>query len=246
MTTDTLLQAHCLSGGYRKGMEILHDVSLTVMGGEAVGVVGLNGSGKSTLGKALIGALPYFSGDISLTWEQRDGIIVTERIDGMSTMEIARRGMVMMQQGGSVFRNLSVRDNIRLAFDREGVSKTKDLLYSMIPLLSDPRKAGVMADRLSGGERQALSLAMVLSGGPGVVILDEPSAGLSPADVNSTFSLLSALRGELGMSIILIEQNITRAVGFCDRCILLESGRVVSEYCDKDIHQIEDKLFNNY
>ena len=156
--------------------------------------------------------------------------------------------MVMMPQGGGVFGDLSVRENIRLAFGRNNDPVFRNRLFSLIPLLSDPKKAHLTADRLSGGERQSLSLAMALASNPRLVILDEPSAGLSPADVDLTFRLLKTIKEETGTTIILIEQNIVRATGFCDRVLVLEAGRIVHEARrdgrDIDIKKIESLMFN--
>ena len=234
--TNPLLQLTNVSGGYKKGEKILHDICLTVSKGEAVGIIGLNGSGKSTLGKAMMNLLPYRSGDITFDGKLRNR---------QKTFELSRSGMTMMKQGGIVFENLTVRENIHLAFERNKDAADKEHLFSMIPILEDQSKANLMANRLSGGERQALSLAMTLASSPQLVILDEPSAGLSPMDVESTFLLLQRIRDEFGTAIVLIEQNITRAVSFCDRCILLESGRAISEHCDKNIKTIEKQLFKN-
>ena len=231
-----MLQLTHLSGGYKKGMDVIHDICLTMSAGEAVGIVGLNGSGKSTLGKAIMNLLPYRSGDIAFAGEL---------MNGRKSSEISRDGIGMMQQGGTVFRTLSVQENIRLAFERNEDSTHRERLIAMIPLLTDSKKANLRADKLSGGERQALSLAMTLAGNPKLVILDEPSAGLAPLDVLSTFRLLTTVREVLGTSIILIEQNFTRAVEFCDRILLLESGRVISEHRDKNIQEIEKQLFKN-
>lgn len=231
-----LLQLTGVSGGYKKGVDVLHGVCLTMSEGEAVGIIGLNGSGKSTLGKAMMNLLPYRSGDIAF---------MGELLNARRTLEISRGGMVMMKQGGSVFRNLTVRENIRLAFERNRDPDFREQLSAMVRILSDPAKAPLTADRLSGGERQALSLAMTLAGRPRLVILDEPSAGLSPADQESTFQMLQKVRDTFGVAIILIEQNIAGAVDFCDRSLLLESGQVIAEHRDKDIKTIEKQLFKN-
>jgi ABC-type branched-subunit amino acid transport system ATPase component len=235
-----------LSGDYKRiawREEALLDVShQPVFMGEAMGIVGVNGSGKSTFGKALMNMLPYRMASISL----RETDSVSARIDGLKTHELSRRGIAMMPQGGAVFRNLTVRDNLRIAFARNTDTSYKEELFSMIPILSDPGKEHLMADRLSGGERQALSLAMTLACKPKLVILDEPSAGLSPADVESTFGLLGMIKEAFGTTIILIEQNINRAVAFCDRVLVMEAGRVVfqARRGESSSREIERIMFN--
>lgn len=229
-----LLQITHLSAGYKRGVDILHDICMTVSEGEAIGIIGLNGSGKSTLGRSIMNSLPFCSGDIDF---------MGELINKQKTHEISRKGIARMVQGGSVFGSMTVRDNISLAFERSNDNAFTRQLFAMIPLLSDTKKSHLMADRLSGGERQALSLAMTLACNPKLVILDEPSAGLSPADTSSIFCLLETIRESFGTTIMLIEQNITRAVEFCDRSLLLESGRIISEQRGKNIQEIEKQLF---
>ena len=234
---DSLLEVRNLTGGYKRGVDVLQGISLSVSRGEALGVIGLNGSGKSTLGRALMNLLPFRSGEVFF-----DGASV----GGMSTHELCRRGLTMMHQGGAVFPNLSVWENLRLAGGGHGPLATEGLA-SLIPLLSSPRTRlkRMMADKLSGGERHQLALAMALLTNPKLVILDEPSAGLSPAAVDSMYQLLSDIRKSLGTSIILIEQNITRALAFCDRCVLMEGGKLFSDLDGLSLEEIEPKLFKN-
>ncbi len=226
--TDTLLEISHLSGGYKKGIEILQDINLTVSRGEFVAIIGLNGSGKSTLGKALMNLLPYRSGSISF-----DG----EPVEMKKTHELSRLGIKMMHQGGIVFPNLSVSENMRLAFGRK---------TSPVPIPSGSKEQFVrhLSGALSGGERQNLAFDMALANNPRLVILDEPSAGLSPAALDLFYHKMGFLR-EQGISVILIEQNITRAIKSCDRSFLMESGRLVSELTGKSIKEIETILFKN-
>ena len=237
---STLLEIKGLYGGYEKDVNILQGIDLTVAVGEAVGIIGLNGSGKSTLGKAVMNLIPYRSGSIVF-----DG----QPIEGLSTHELAQLGIAMMHQGGVVFPNLSVWQNLQLALG--SVSRTAEAqnfvsLQSVIPLLQKPRKElmRTMADKLSGGQRHELALAMTLSRRPKFVILDEPSAGLSPKAVEEMYGMLGEIRKELGATVLLIEQNVTRAVGFCERCVMLGMGRIVEEYTNKKIVEIENRLFN--
>lgn len=235
--TETLLEVRNLFGGYKRGVDVLHDLSFSVSGGEALGMIGLNGSGKSTLGRALMNLLPYRSGEVFF-----DGTSVNCK----STHELCREGLTMMHQGGAVFPNLSVWENLRLASGQQNPIVT-ERIESLIPLLSRPRTQlrRMMADKLSEGERHQLALAMALSANPKLVILDEPSAGLSPSAVDSMYKLLSEITKSLGTSIILIEQNITRAVAFCDRCVLMEGGRLFSDLDNLSLEEIETKLFKN-
>ena len=236
-----LLKLSGLKGGYKKGVDILLGIDMAVNEGEAVGIIGLNGSGKSTLGKAIMNMLPFREGEVFFD---------NERITTLITCEISRRGIGIMQQGGLVFPSLSAWENLQLAkqsfeastgFWKERYSQLKDI----IPLLQLPERElrHAMSDRLSGGQKHQLSLAMTLSTCPQLVILDEPSAGLSPIAINDMYSILHAIRECFGVSIVLIEQNILKAVDFCDRCLLLQQGLVHKEIKRHDLQAINDIIF---
>lgn len=236
-----------LSGGYKEGVNILHDISMEVQQGEAIGIIGLNGSGKSTFGKALMGMIPYRWGVIEF-----DG----EDVTGFSTTELAHRGISIMQQGGRVFCNLSVWDNLQLAAQGKAgqrsivncqFSTVNSQLAEIIPLLQRPKKElqHLMADKLSGGQKHQLSLAMTLATNPRLVILDEPSAGLSPIAVEEMYQMLRAVKERLGVTIILIEQNIAKAVEFCERSLIMKMGQLSMQQSNNDIHDIEISIFNS-
>ena len=237
---NTLLKINNLCGGYTKGIDILRGIDMDVRQGEAVGIIGLNGSGKSTLGKAILNMLPYRSGTV--TFEDSD-------VTTLRTYELSRRGLAIMQQGGRVFRTLSVWDNLMLAAqaDTNSSAEKRAKLREIIPFLHVPRHElqRMMADKLSGGQQHQLSLAMTLATGPRLVVLDEPSAGLSPKSVDEMYTILRACREELGLTIILIEQNIARAVDFCDRSLLLQQGVVEETLEDKEkIQTVKELMFN--
>lgn len=232
-----ILEIRDLSCGYQKGINVLHDISLSINKGEAVGVIGLNGSGKSTLGKALMNLLPFRSGSI---------LYKGQETGGKCTNELSEMGMAIMLQGGVVFQNLSVADNLIFAKGKGLDLAYMEQLKELIPLLSDSRKQNLIADRLSGGERLQLALAMTLFRKPELIILDEPSAGLSPTSLDAAYTLLTKMRGLFGTSIILIEQNVSRAHSFCERTLVLEAGRIIYEADrnDADMLRIESLLFN--
>lgn len=224
-----ILEAHKITGGYKKGVNILRGINLTVEDGEAVGIIGLNGSGKSTLGKSLMNMLPFRNGEFLFNGKD---------ISRLSVSEIAQNGICMMLQGGKVFDCLSVSDNLQLA------GKANDELMDIIPLLRMDN-GHRMADQLSGGQRHQLALAMTLLLRPRLLILDEPSAGLSPKAVDDMYKILTDVKQRLGVSIILIEQNISKAVSFCDRCLLMTQGQIDREFKNQDIKEIEEIMFNN-
>jgi ABC-type branched-subunit amino acid transport system ATPase component len=160
--------------------------------------------------------------------------------------------MALMHQGGAVFPNLSVWQNLQLALG--SVSRTAETqnfvsLQSVIPLLQKPRKElmRTMADKLSGGQRHELALAMTLSRRPKLVILDEPSAGLSPKAVEEMYGMLGEIRKELGITVLLIEQNVSHAVSFCSRCLLLNHGMFSKEFVGDNLglKEIESVMFKN-
>lgn len=255
---SVLLEIKDLWGGYQEGVDILRGITMEVQQGEAVGIIGLNGSGKSTFGKAIMGMVPYRRGSI---------VFEGEDITGLKTHELAHRGISIMQQGGRVFPTLSVWDNLQLAAQANKNSQLSTLLPAsqalstserksnpaknsqlaeIIPLLQRPKHElqRLMADKLSGGQKHQLSLAMTLATHPRLVILDEPSAGLSPIAVEEMYTMLRAVREKLGVSIILIEQNIAKAEEFCSRIILLQQGFFAKIFTDENLLLIKKTMFN--
>ena len=235
---SALLNINDLWGGYTEGVDILRGISMEVQQGEAVGIIGLNGSGKSTFGKAIMNMIPIRRGEILF-----DG----EDITALSTSQLAHRGISIMQQGGRVFPNLSVWDNLQLAAQASNsqFSILNSQLAELVPLLKRPRNElqHLMADKLSGGQKHQLSLAMTIATNPRLVILDEPSAGLSPKAVEEMYQMLRDVRSKLNVTIILIEQNIAKAIEFCDRNQIISSG-VIKEHNIKDLYECKSLIFN--
>lgn len=235
---NELLSITNLWGGYQEGVDVLRGITMEVRQGECIGIIGLNGSGKSTLGKAIMNMIPCRSG--SIVFEGKD-------ITDLKTHELFHRGIAIMQQGGRVFPTLSIWDNLQLAASNSQSSVHYSQLEEIIPLLQRPKKElqYLMADKLSGGQKHQLSLAMTLAAQPRLVILDEPSAGLSPKAVEEMYTMLRAAREKLSISIILIEQNIAKAVDFSDYSFLLQMG-VVAERISSggDAHSLKELLFN--
>lgn len=235
-----ILKINNLWGGYQEGVDILRGISLEVQQGEAVGIIGLNGSGKSTFGKAIMNMIPFRKGEIFFEGED---------ITLLTTSQLSHRGISIMQQGGKVFGNLSVWENLQLAAKGNKVQSliSKVQLAELIPLLQRPKKElqHLMADKLSGGQKHQLSLAMTLASSPRLIILDEPSAGLSPKAVEEMYEILQTIRDLLGVTIILIEQNISRALSYCERSLLMEMGDFSSQIESSDFNKIEELLFKN-
>lgn len=232
-----VLEIKKLRGGYIPQLEILQGLDLMLEKGDVVGIIGLNGCGKSTLGKAVMNMIPIRKGEIFYEGED---------VAGLSTTMLARKGISLMQQGGQVFTTMSVWDNLQLAFGKSPDAEYMAELKKIVPLLALPENElkRKMADKLSGGQRHQLALAMTLASRPKLVILDEPSAGLSPRAVEEMYGILGKLRSELGLTILLIEQNIARALEFCSRSYLLVQGKIAHEFKDDDILEVEKIMFN--
>lgn len=243
-----ILKINNLWGGYKEGIDILRGISMEVQQGEAVGIIGLNGSGKSTFGKAIMNMIPFRKGEIFFEGED---------ITSLTTSQLSHRGIAIMQQGGKVFPNLSVWDNLQMAVqscDGQWSSQRHTLSEKMvngqfaelIPLLQRPKKElqHLMADKLSGGQKHQLSLAMTLATNPRLVILDEPSAGLSPKAVEEMYVILQAVKGKIGTSIILIEQNIAKAVEYSKHFYLLEQGVFNKKQIIESFNDIKSIMFN--
>ena len=230
-----LLKITGLYGGYKEGVDILQGINMTVQEGEAVGIIGLNGSGKSTLGKAIMNMIPIRRGEIEF---------MGQSITSLSTHKLANKGLSIMQQGGRVFPTLSVWENLEMAFSSEN-KESYDMIRAIIPLLQSPKRElqHKMADKLSGGQKHQLALAMTLATRPKLVILDEPSAGLSPRAVEEMYGILDAIRNSLTVSIILIEQNISKALSYCNYCHRLDIGTIRDTYFDNQLNNVISNLF---
>ena len=230
-----ILKISGLWGGYKECVDILRGIDMTIQEGEAVGIIGLNGSGKSTLGKAIMNMIPIRRGEILFNGES---------IMNLPTHELVHKGISIMQQGGQVFQNLSVWENLEIAFG-SNMNDSFDQLQQIIPMLQKSKNElkHKMADKLSGGQKHQLALAMALATKPKLVILDEPSAGLAPRAVEELYASLSSIRKLYNVTIILIEQNISKAVAFCEKAYLMKLGLFSREFYPTDIKIIEKEMF---
>jgi branched-chain amino acid transport system ATP-binding protein len=205
----------CVSYG---AVEALVDVNLDVGAGEIVTVLGANGAGKTTLLSALAGLLPIKSGEVRI-----DGISVA----GQRAESIARSGMRLVPEGRRIFTRLSVEENLRLGayFSSRLVFRERfDELAALFPLIAERRQS--YAGHLSGGEQQIVALARALISKPDVLLLDEPSAGLSPIATATVYQSLKMVAAESRLSILLVEQNVNAALAIADRGYVLELGSV--------------------
>jgi ABC-type branched-subunit amino acid transport system ATPase component len=208
-----VLRAAGLIAGYGE-VEILHGISITVNEGEVVAVIGPNGAGKSTLLKAVFGLLPLRSGSVELLG--RD-------VTNLSPDRVVQSGMSYVPQVDNVFPSLTINENLEMgAFvRRDGLRERLERVYGLFPDIAGRR--GERAGGLSGGQRQMLALARALMLDPKVLLLDEPSASLSPIMVDSIFEKIGEInRG--GTAILLVEQNAKEALTFSSRAYVLAMG----------------------
>jgi branched-chain amino acid transport system ATP-binding protein len=201
----------------RGGTDVLHGVDLGVDRGEVVGIVGPNGSGKSSLLRVICGLLRPVGGSVRFLGAE---------ISAQSPEQICRSGIALVPEGRQIFGNLSVAENLAVASRGDRGTMAIATLLKRFPILAE--RTGQRAEQLSGGEQQQLAIARALVGEPRLLILDEPSMGLSPQMIEVVYGVLAELRQE-GLTILLVEQNVTRTVAFCDRCAVLSAGVVRAE-----------------
>ncbi|WP_372399471.1 ABC transporter ATP-binding protein [Azospirillum sp. HJ39] len=214
---NALLSIRGLSAGYA-GSLALDDVSLTLASGETVALLGANGAGKSTLLKALLGLVPARG---ELRFDGGD-------LAGLATEARVRRGIGYVPEGRRVFPGMSVRDNLEVAGLAAARDRAQDVerVFALFPDLA--RKSGEGAWRLSGGQQQMLSLGRALMGRPRLLLLDEPSLGLSPKLADEVFAAVRRIASG-GTAVLLAEQSAARALSIAPRAILLRLGRVVAD-----------------
>jgi len=218
--TALALETRDLVAGYEPDLPIVRGASIRVARGEIVLLLGPNGAGKSTLVKAIAGLVPVSAGEILA-----DGASIA----GVPTHRLIRRGLAFVPQTDNVFTGLSVRENLVLAAGLLPVAQRGQRVKEMLTLFPDlARLATQPAGRLSGGQRQMLAIARALVVGPRLLMLDEPSAGLSPLLVGTVMAKLSEIRGQ-GVTILMVEQNARAALPIADRAYVLVEGRVAHE-----------------
>ncbi|ESW79425.1 ABC transporter ATP-binding protein [Mesorhizobium sp. M0074] len=212
---STTLTAENIVTGYGK-QEIVHGVSLSAEAGKITCIFGPNGCGKSTLLKAIAGALPVWSGTASLG---------DATLSNLAVHEVVRQGLVLMPQGGGVFPRLTVMENLRMGgyaiADSRLVEQRIEAVIEQYPSLARRRRTA--AGSLSGGEQAMLGLGRALVSEPRFILLDEPSAGLSPAMVIETLERIGSLTAH-GIGIVMVEQNIREAMPMADKLYILAAG----------------------
>jgi len=216
-----VLEVTDLRVSYAGEVAALQGVSLNVRDGEAVALVGSNGAGKTTLLRALAGVLDAGGGEIRFDGRPITHVPASERV---------QLGIALVPEGRRLFSRLKVRENLILGTytnkDRAHRARRLEFVFSLFPVLSE--RADQRAGTLSGGQQQMLAIARALMPDPKLLMLDEPSLGLSPVLVDQIMEGLQKLHREQGMTILLVEQNVPAALELCGRGYVLQTGRMVS------------------
>ena len=209
-----VIEARDVVAGYLPGVNILNSCSLVAYPGEMIGIIGPNGAGKSTLLKAMFGLVKVHSG--SVTMGGRD-------ITNLRANKLVQMGVGFVPQTNNVFPSLSIEQNLRMGLFLRPRKLTErlDAMWDLFPVLHDRRNQS--AGALSGGERQSLAMARALMMEPSVLLLDEPSAGLSPVRQDEAF-LRTRMINKTGVSVVMVEQNARRCLQICDRGYVLDQG----------------------
>jgi len=217
-TINTTIHIDSLNSGYANS-HVLFGVDFEAKEKEITIVVGPNGSGKSTLLKSIFGLCAVYSGEISFHGKT---------ITGLAPHEVARKKIAYLPQVNNVFSNLTIRENLMMAsytLDSKIFSERLPEIFETFPVLKKYEKS--KADTLSGGERQMLAMAMALIRQPKVMLFDEPTASLSPKLADEVLAKIKQMRDDFGITIILVEQNVKRALKLGDYVYLLANGKTV-------------------
>ncbi|MDQ6746597.1 MAG: ABC transporter ATP-binding protein [Candidatus Dormibacteraeota bacterium] len=220
-----LLALSGVTAAYGK-IEVLHGVDLVVNRGEVVALLGPNGAGKSTTLKVISGQMVPTGGCVH---------VACRHVNGVKPEELARIGVCTIPEGRGIFRNLTVRENLRMAtFSGAQYGHVEDKAFAQFPRLKD--RAGQQAGTLSGGEQQMLSMARGLVTEPGVLLLDELSMGLAPMIVGELYEIVDGI-AETGVSILVVEQFARTVLGVADYAVIMQHGRVSASGSPADIEQ---------
>ena len=211
----TVIECNGIAAGYVKGLNILQGVDLIVHEKEIVSIIGPNGAGKSTLLKAIMGIINISGGRFFI-----NGLEKTNT----PTHQIVSEGVGYVPQVENVFPSLTIEENLEIGSwsVKDNIKQSISKIFDDFPMLKERQKD--KAGNLSGGQRQILALARALVTSPGILLLDEPSAGLSPVAIKEVFEIVKEINSR-GVAILLVEQNATRALNFSDRGYVLDQGR---------------------
>jgi len=224
---STLLAVDNISSGYGD-IPVLREVSLEVHSSEIVSVVGANGAGKTTLLRSITGLLHCTHGTVQFD---------DERIENMHAHQVVMRGLIMVPEGGRLFPFMTVQENLELgAFNKSArpqLKQTLEEVFDLFPILAG--RHNQLAGSLSGGERQMCAIARAMMSRPKLLVLDEPSLGLSPLMVEHVFELIVSLARSKKIAVLLVEQNVGDALEMAERGYVVERGRIVKTGSGHDL-----------
>lgn len=214
-----MLEVKNISVKYGKSV-VIQDASLSIQQGEIVTILGPNGAGKTTIVRSIVGLTPIISGEVQFFGES---------LKNLKPHQIVARGIVVVPEGRGIFPKMTVEENLKTGFiftesEQAVMSQRIQEAYSRFPILGQRRNQ--LAGTLSGGEQTMLAVSRAMMRKPKLLLMDEPSLGLSPKLVQQTFSIIQELHQD-GTSILLIEQNAVKALAICDRGYILQKGKVV-------------------
>ena len=217
MTTKTLLKVTGLKVSYG-GIQAVKGVDFEVHEGELVSLIGSNGAGKTTTMKAITGTLPINAGDIEY---------LGKSIKGQGPWDLVKQGLAMVPEGRGVFTRMTIIENLQMGAyirnDKDGIAADMEKMFTIFPRLRERKDQ--LAGTMSGGEQQMLAMGRALMSRPKVLLLDEPSMGLSPIMVDKIFEVVKDVYAQ-GVTVLLVEQNASRALGIANRGYVMESGIV--------------------
>jgi branched-chain amino acid transport system ATP-binding protein len=212
-----LLKVNNLKVAYG-GIQAVKGISLEVREGELVSLIGSNGAGKTTTMKAITGTLAASSGSIEY---------LGKGIQGQGAWDLVKQGLVMVPEGRGVFTRMSILENLQMGAylrdDKDGIAADVDRVFTLFPRLKE--RSTQLAGTLSGGEQQMLAMGRALLSRPKVLLLDEPSMGLSPLMVDKIFEVIQEV-ASMGVTLLLVEQNASRALKIAQRAYVMESGQI--------------------
>ena len=217
MTAKTLLKVSNLKVAYG-GIQAVKGVDFEVREGELVSLIGSNGAGKTTTMKAVTGTLPFKEGDVEY---------MGQSIRGKGAWDMVKQGLAMVPEGRGVFMRMTITENLQMGAyirdDKAEIANDIEKMFTIFPRLRERKNQ--LAGTMSGGEQQMLAMGRGLMSRPKVLLLDEPSMGLSPIMVDKIFEVVAEIHGQ-GTTILLVEQNASRALSLADRGYVMESGEI--------------------